>query len=340
MRVVITGYNTCCLNHTGGVQVRIKKIYQLLSRRDDVDIEYFRPMETNFDKVDVLHLFKLEPEYFNLVMKAKSEGIKIVLSSVVPISDAKKLMLYRVINRLPVLTIYKMQQMILNVVDKVIAETYQEAEYIKKYYSINGDKIVVIPNGIDYQPYKGDEIYSTMGKKKDYILQVGLVHENKNQLNVIRALKGTGIDLVIIGGDNNGDMRYINLCKKEAEGDEHIHFLGWVDNDSRLLKSAYSNAKVLAFPSFYETFGLVALEGAAAGCNIAISKTLPILDFNIFDGCWLLDPHDVNDIKKKLLSAFEAPLTEKLKDRVIEFFSWDRIIDAHVQVYNEIYQHK
>lgn len=336
MKIAIVGYNTCCLNNTGGIQVRIRKIYELLLKRNDVEVEYFRPMETDFESVSIFHLFKLEPEYFNLVMKAKSRGKKIVLSSVVPLKDDNKLKFYKLFNKFPILTVYKMQQMILNTVDKVISETHQEAKFIIKHYGLSADKVLVIPNGIEIEDYGGNEIFKHLDIKRDYILQVGLIHENKNQLNTIKALKGTGIDLVIIGGGNNGETRYLEECIKLANGDKHIHFLGWVDNNSNLLKSAYANAKVLVFPSFNETFGLVALEGAIAGCNMAMTKTLPIHDFHTFDDCWLFDPHNVEDMKCKIIEAFQNDLNTKVKERVKLTFSWDKIIDKHLNLYKSI----
>lgn len=336
MKIAILGYNTCCLNHTGGVQVRVKQIFNLLSQRDNIEVEFFRPMETDLDSVDVIHLFKLEPEYYNLVMKAKTKGKKIVLSSIVPITGGLKLLFYRLLNILPILTIYKMQQEILRTVDKIITETYQEAVFIKKYYGIKMEKIVVIPNGVALETYEGDEIFKYLGGKKEYILQVGLIHENKNQYNTIKALKDTGLSLVIIGGCNNGDMRYVDKCKQLAANDNHIHFIGWVDSNSNLLKSAYSNAKVMVFPSFNETFGIVALEGAIAGCNMAMTKTLPIHDFHAFDDCWLFDPYNVDDMREKILSAFYSEKNPVTRNKVMSIFSWPKIIDDHINLYNSI----
>ena len=336
MKIVITGYNACCLNHTGGVQVRVKKIYELLLKRSDVEVEFFRPMETDFESVDILHLFKLEYEYFNLVMKAKSKGKKIVLSSIVPLYGGGKLTFLKLFSRLPLLTTYKMEKMILDAVDIVIAETRQEANFIIKHYGLPIQKVLVIPNGIEIEPYTGDEIFEKIGVRNDYILQVGLIHENKNQLNTIKAIKGSGIDLVIIGGENNGDTRYLNRCKQLVEGDEHIHFLGWVDSKSSLLKSAYANAKVLVFPSFNETFGMVALEGAIAGCNMAMTKTLPIHDFHAFDDCWLFDPYNIEDMRNKIIEAYQNDKNENVKERVKSIFSWDKIIDEHVKLYKSI----
>lgn len=337
MKVVIAGYNTCCMNPIGGVQIRIKKIYELLSKRNDVDVEYFRPMETNFNGVDILHLFKLEPEYYKLVRKAKNKGIKVVLSTIIPLEKGCKIDIYRhFVNRLPVLTVYKMSFKILSCVDTLIVETQEEMRFIVRHYGIDKSKIVIIPNGIDTNLYKGRDIYDYIGGGKEYVLNVGRFDENKNQINVIKALKGAGIDVVFIGGAEIGDSSYFYKCKNIVDGDGHFHFLGWIDNNSNLLNSAYANAKVFVFPSYKETFGLALLEAAINGCNIAMSKTLPILDFHTFDGAYLFNPKNENDIREKIRAAFNSDKNEKIKNRVIEMFSWNSILEKHMMLYHSL----
>ena len=341
MKVVITGYNTCCLNHSGGVKNRVKEIYEHLSKCNELQVEYFRPMETEFENVDILHLFKLEPEYFNLVRKAKKSGIKIVLSSIVPLYDGWKIDIYRrFINRLPILTVYKMSFSILSLIDKLIVETQTEADFILKHYRVDKNKIEVIPNGIDIYTYDGMDIFERIGNVSDYVLHVGLFHENKNQLRLIKALKGTGIDVVFIGGEENGDSTYFDKCKSLAANDKHFHFLGWSDRGSNLLKSAYKHARVFAFPSFQETFGMALIEGAAAGSNIVVSKTLPIHDFHVFDDALFVDPNDENSIRQGVLEAFNTPLNTNLQKRVINFFSWESVIDKHIKLYSSLYGNK
>lgn len=341
MKVAITGYNSCCFNYSGGVQVRIKKIYELLSQREDIDVEYFHPMETDINSIDVLHLFKLEPEYFSLVKKAKSKGVKIVISSIVPLNSGFKIDLYRyIINKLPILTSYKMLFNILSLVDKIIVETHEELNFIAKHFGVKSQKMAIIPNGIDEMAYEGEEIYEIIGGKKDYVLHVGRIDANKNQLSLIKALKNTNIDVVFIGGDDSGNYSYVNKCLDLVEGDPYFHFLGWIDSKSVILKSAYSKAKVFAFPSYQETFGLALLEAAVSGCNIALSNTLPIHDFHVFDDAYLFNPRDVDDIRSKVLTAFNAPLNKNIKESVIKTFSWGKVIDEHIKIYSRLYEIK
>lgn len=337
MKIVIAGYNTCCFNKSGGVQVRIKKIYELLSKQNDIEVEFFRPMETDINTVDILHIFKLEPEFWNLIERAKIIGVKVVLSSIVSVSRGSIIDIYRLMNNIvPIKNIYKINERIMNLVDYIIAETQMEANFIIRHYRVPEEKIEVIANGVDPDYYDGNEIFKRLGDKKEYVLQVGVIDYNKNQLNAIKALKETNIDFVIIGGPYNPASSYLETCKKVASESPNIHFLGWQSANSPLLKSAYAHAKVLLFPSYHETFGLVAIEGAMYGCNIAISKTLPIHGFHVFDDCWLFNPGDVNDIREKVLSAYNSPKTEETKKKVLETFSWKKIIEKYVDIYKSL----
>ena len=340
MKVIITGYNTCCQNTSGGVQSRIRQIYSRLALKKDVSVEYFCPMTTRLDGCDILHLFKLEIEYVRLIKCAKEKGVKVVLSSIVPLSKGWKVDLRRILfKRLPIRSVNKIMFEIMDLVDFIIVETEQERSFIHKHFKVSNGKIAVIPNGIDPFVFEGNQIFDKIGGRKDYVLQVGRVDENKNVRNVIKALKGSGIDYVVIGGGNFGNSQYFEDCLKEAADDEHIHFLGWVDSESDLLKSAYANAKVLVLSSFQETFGLVALEAGAAGCNLALTKWLPITDFKSLENCWLFDANSVEDIRAKVVAAFSADRDKFTQKKILEEFSWDKIIDSHISVYNKLINH-
>jgi len=335
MKVVIAGYNTCCFNKSGGVQVRIKKIYELLSKENNIEVEYFCPMTTDITTCDIIHIFKLEPEFYNLVRKAKSIGIKIVLSSIITTESSYKYKLYHyVLNRLPVMSTYKMIESILQNVDAVIVETKKESQFLIDNLKIQKSKVHIIGNGIDLNDYCGNEIFDKLGGRRDYVLQVGAIDRNKNQINTIRALAGTNLDLVLIGGPSDEKEGYIEKCRAEAiKYNVNVHFLGWIDNGSPLLSSAYYNASVFVCPSFHETFGFVILEAAIAKCNIAMSSTLPILDYGIFEGCELFDPNNPIDMRKKIIKASKKNKTNSLRELTTSLFSWDAIIEKHIQLY-------
>ena len=112
--------------------------------------------------------------------------------------------------------------------------------------------------------------------------------------------------------------------------------MGWIDKNSKIIKSAYKNAELVIVPSFFETFGMVILEAIAAGKKIVVSETLPILEYNIISAENTFNPRNVNDIKKKTIKAFFSENNNINMQNVNENFEWSRIINKHIKCYKEI----
>lgn len=336
LKVLIQSYNTCCQNESGGVQNRIRKIYSLLS--DKVKVDYFNQFTTKLTDYDILHVFSLQPENISLIVSAKKLGLKVVISSIVNLTDAKKIYFYTYyINKLPIMNVYKENYISLQLADAIIVETKQEKEFLHKVYKTDISKCWIIPNGIDPIDYSGDCIFDVIGGRRKYILQVGRFDKNKNQLSVIKALKGSEYCVVFIGGsDHTRESAYYSNCIKEAKNCKNIFFLGWQLKDSDILRSAYANAEVVIVPSFQETFGLTLLEGGYAGAKLAISKTLPILDYDVFDECRTFSPGNIKDLKNAVIKAFNDEKDNNFSVKLASVFSWENVINEHLNCYKHI----
>ncbi len=341
MKILFHAYNTCCQTESGGVQVRLRKIKSLLEK-EGVQVDLFNPYETKLNEYDILHLFMLKEENSELIRIAKNQGLKLVLSSIVNTGRSSlgvsiRKILQPIGNRLDFYSKDQLNYQMLHDVDYIISETPEEQQYIQKLYDVDDKKICVVPNGVEDFVDSADEIYKILGKKCRYVMQVGRADENKNLLSVIRAVKGAEYDLVVVGGRNVFDTGgYYNRCVKEAEGCDNIHFVGWLKAGSKELASAYRNAQTLIMPSYHETFGLAASEAAIAGCNVCLSKTLPILDFEVFDRNLTFDPSNVDEIRKVLDRAMSTPKNKIVRNKAIETFSWNRIIEEHIEIYKKL----
>lgn len=332
MRILFQTYNTCFQNKSGGVQVRFKRIYEEL-RKLNIDVALFDKYSDKVSDFDILHIFHLDTENLSLIKCAKQSNKKVVISTVVNTVGGKHLDFYRFLLHFPLQTVYKMNYQSLHLADLIITETNTERSFIAKHYRVDEDKIVVIPNGADDYSNADDSIYKIFnGEKKKYILQVGRFDSNKNQKRMIEAMKDTGIELVFIGGPGHSSQSYYDDCVRLAEGYNNIHFLGWIDNDSPLLKSAFAHAKTLVLPSFMETFGMVLIEGAIAGANLVMSNTLPILDYEEFAHCPVFDPANINEIRSKVMEAYTLEQSE-LNQRIRERFTWEAVVKEHIECY-------
>lgn len=339
MKILIDSYSTCTQNKSGGVQVRINKIVELLKEKD-IKVDFFNKFSTKVNEYDILHIFMLNMENYSLIKYAKSQGVKVVISTIIPLINGRKIDTYRHLMKLPIPTTYKIMIQSLQLADMLIVETPAEKKFIIRHYKINENKIQIIPNGIDEIGEKTFDIYKYINKDKKYILQVGRFDKNKNQLNVIKALKKTNIDIVFIGGPQDKKDSYYKKCKEEANGYKNIHFLGWIEKDSSIIKSAYQNAELIVVPSYFETFGMVILEAISAEKKIAVSNTLPILEYNIVDKEETFNPNNIEDIKNKVIKIYNSKKNNVDIVNAKKNFEWNNIIDKHIKCYEGVLSEK
>lgn len=335
MKVLMQSYNTIMQSESGGAQVRFMKLFSEI-KKQGVDIKLFDKYSDKLSDFDILHVFHLDTENLSLIRGAKALGKKVVISSIVNTTGQVSLSIHRLLYKSPINTVYKMYRQALELSDLVIAETNAEKRHIVKYYCINPEKIILIPNGADIYE-KNNEIFKQTGMDigAKYVLQVGRFDENKNQLRVIKALKNTDIQVVFMGGAVKEGDEYYQSCLEEAKGCSNIHFLGWVKNESLLFQSAYANATVLAMPSFYETFGLTLVEGGVCGANLAISNRLPVLEYPELKDVITFDPSSVTDIQTKIRIAYENE-NKELTERMRAAFSWEKVAKEHCKWYTKL----
>lgn len=337
MKILINSYNNVIQNQSGGVQVRIRSHKKHLEDLG-VSVKLFNKWTDKLSDYDVLHLFKISAELLPQIAFAKSQGIPIVLSSILPLAGSKRIRIANLLNKyLKLNTVTGLMKQMFELVDVIATETKAEAAFISVNFGINEDKITVIPNGVDvnFDPNNKDLIFSVLPelKNKSFILQVGRFDENKNQLSVIKAMKNSDIPVVFIGGASADDKKYLDKCKSEAS--ENMHFLGWVDYNSPLHQSAYLNAKVVVLPSYQETFGNVLVEGGYVGANLVASDILPIFQYGVDDYCSKLNPNSIESIETSLTEAYTKPLNSNTVSFFREKFSWDNVCKQYLELYKK-----
>lgn len=153
-----------------------------------------------------------------------------------------------------------------NQCDQVWSVSNHAADTLRAY-GFKGD-IVVLENGVpiktpDVQAAK--EIEERLGLSDlPVLLYVGQINWKKNILRTMEAaalLKKDGkrFKLVLAGGGPDADQ--ILEKAQEIGIDEEVVFSGMIQND-RELNGLYHRASIFAFPSLYDTAGLVVREAA------------------------------------------------------------------------------
>jgi len=167
---------------------------------------------------------------------------------------------------------------------RIIASTETGRQELVHYYAAAPEKISVVPCGVNLQQFrpldKGQARHRLglapadgSGRNGDKIaLFVGRMDPLKGIDKLISALPYLGdiegLRLVVIGGDEHtghelDDLRQL-ACDLKVQ--DSVDFLGLVKHEQ--LPHYYSAADVCVVPSYYESFGLVALEALACGTPV------------------------------------------------------------------------
>jgi len=210
----------------------------------------------------------------------------------------------------------------------LLPNSMAELQLIEKDFQIK-KKYFIIPNCCDkFFYYSKADDFIQKHNLRDFVLCVGRICPRKNQLSLIKALKKTGLKLVLIGP--SGNREYYKKCNDLTEcGD--VLFLNSVKHED--LASAYAAAKVHVLPSHFETPGLASLEAGLAGCGIVTTKMDATIEYFRNMAIYCL-PYSVKSIKKAVLEAYEKPYDcERLKEHILKNYIWEIAAEKTLKAY-------
>ena len=162
----------------------------------------------------------------------------------------------------------------------IIASSPHEREAIGHLYDTPEGHIKVVPCGVDlslFRPLDIQEARRRLGLNgENVIIYVGRIEPIKGldlllQSAALMEAKES-LKLLVIGGDTTreGEVKRLKELAKELGIESIMEFVGVVDQE--LLPIYYNAADVCAVPSYYESFGLVALEALACGTPVVASR--------------------------------------------------------------------
>lgn len=217
---------------------------------------------------------------------------------------------------------------------KLIAVSESVKSDLMHYFNCPEEKIEVVYEG--YDPAKIDERmpFNAPYLHNPYILNVGRIEERKNQRRLIDAFEMFHTyhpewHLVLAGGVGYGAARIRSHMKTlSAEVRSRIHFVGHQDHHAVL--QLMHQAKIFAYPSLAEGFGLPLLEAMGLGTPIVTSHGSALAEIGD-DAIVAVDPLSSFEIFSGLRMVAENPtLQEKLKQRGfqrVKSFTWSRCVD-------------
>jgi D-inositol-3-phosphate glycosyltransferase len=164
-------------------------------------------------------------------------------------------------------------------VDQVIAASESERQTLIEEYAVSPSLVSVIPCGVDtdmFRPTDSRAARKSLGLDLDVpvLLFIGRIEPLKGIDVLIRAsaqLDGR-FQLLVVGGDQKDAMRKGELesLARDMGIAGKVVFADAVPHEE--LVRYYNAASICAMPSYYESFGLVALEAMACGVPVIASR--------------------------------------------------------------------
>ena len=217
------------------------------------------------------------------------------------------------------------QRRVLREARAVLPNSRMEAQTLEREAGLKPARTFIIPFGFD--PPRVERL--DWAERRDVIC-AGRIEPRKNQLGVIRAFKALprqGERLLLYGAWNASHRGYAERVRRELVP-------GWVEYGGQLgqedLYAAYGRARLVVLASFFETFGLVALEGIACGAAVCISDTGYTREF-FQDRVRYCDPFSIGSIRDGISAALSAPPPDY--SALLAGFSWDEAAAKTLEAY-------
>lgn len=302
MRVLFWTYPTAFQAPGGGETILLKTREYLQRRKIEVDL--FDQWSTKLCDYPLIHCFhSVTPEFWEA---AKYAGCKLVVTPTHwPTTDIRirsRRGLKRALRRMVGASgPYKDINYYYSLADLLLPSSQTEVDLLTRYCGVPRERMIVVRNGADPRFFAArPEPFKERYGLCDFVLCVGRIMPRKNQLRIIRALKGSGLQLVFIGAPDPDEAEYYAQCRREADAD--VHFLGWIDHRSDLLPSALAAARVFLMPSQVDIAPVAVVEAAAAGCRLVVT---PVGSTREYYGAAALyvDPSSEADIRGQTLAG-------------------------------------
>ena len=201
------------------------------------------------------------------------------------------------------------------------------------------EKVHLVPNGVDPAGWRTDE--AATATREPLVVAWGRVQYEKGFQVLVRAIAELrhsipGLRCVIAGrGSYLPELQ--TQVDMEGVGDI-VDLAGFVADDE--LRRILARAGCVIIPSLYEPFGIVALEGMAAGAPTIVARTGGLAE--IVDGTGgglLFEPGNHHDLAARISEVLGDPvLAESMRTTaarlIADHYSWDAIAASTVAVYD------
>jgi len=241
------------------------------------------------------------------------------------------------------------EERIVRLADRVVAANVVERAHLVWYYGAVAERVAVIPCGVDTEMFQP----MALSVAKDLLelgpepllLYVGRLQPIKGLETLLDAMTRLPADLhlLIVGGDQdepeNGHADHLRARVAALGLGARVRFLGAQPQER--LRLFYAAADATVMPSYYESFGMVALEAMACGSPVVASR-VGGLTTTVRDGVtgYLVPEGDPDALAERVRTLLDDPSTREGLGREAALWAaehrWPCVAEALVRLYSEL----
>lgn len=232
----------------------------------------------------------------------------------------------------------------------IVCSEFMKKE-VERLFNSPGDKIDVIFNGVEPEKFEFEwtEAERTAHRAKlalpeeKIVMYVGRfvrekgIHVLLNAATVILAQEPNTKFLIVGGGNRERFEKFVHWAGLQ----EKVLFTGFMAN--RSLHQLYRVADVAVFPSLYEPFGIVALEGMAAGAPVVASDAGGLKEVVLHGKTGTLSyANNPESLAWAVLDVLRNPdraqeMSIRARTRLRAEFDWSLLADQTIAVYDRVW---
>jgi glycosyltransferase involved in cell wall biosynthesis len=215
--------------------------------------------------------------------------------------------------------------------DAIIAVSAFTKRQVVELLGVAESKIHVVHHGIVARP-------SGSQARENIVLAVGAIQTRKNTARLVEAFEALDGDWgLVLAGSNGYGAEAIRERIARSPARDRIQVTGYVS--AAELSTLYARAKIFAFPSLDEGFGMPVLEAMQAGIPVITSNRSALPEV-ANDAALLIDPNDTGALADALQRvAHDEGLAQQLVEKGlnrVKAFGWGKAVGETWKIYQRL----
>ncbi|MFM9872739.1 MAG: glycosyltransferase [Fimbriimonadaceae bacterium] len=281
---------------------------------------------------DIVHFFGTSDYFWSLASLCLEKGVPYVVSSIWYEGGSRRDVWMARKKRELEMRYPRKSRKLLKGAERILVPSEDIKWRLASFFDTDQAKCEVVPSGaIDSSFYdaRPEIARQLFGLEDRYAVCVGNFLERKNQLNLIRALKGVGLQVVFAGGPS--DQAYYDKCVAEASGG-NFRFLGNVGHEGGVLASLVAGSVAFYMPSRLEDFLISGVEAGALGKPILLGSGWNGPEI-YGEHASFVDPDDIDGIRAMAVVTSAIGDSEEKAEWFRERYSREALLERTLEIY-------